>query len=296
MKTINQISGLLIFFLTGLLNAQFNVTYDGKTFKNPEVVKADIGNTMESFSLVIDEHDMSPNGPWAKEVRRLEKLGKRANPDDAPKGLSLILEVSFKNRFKFPIVPEDSVYVSVSNLRIGMAEYDSTSKQLNEIDGEQLKSEGETLAAKKLTVEEETKKIAKLMQEGKISPDEAFKRIEKLSQPLLEAVEQSSVSNITFEEQEEQNHYSIYFMDSNLDLEANAIDGTLHIIEFNQNKLVANFRGKHFVECTDVKRSNDKSSPCHKPSKLYPGVSIYEEGDLFFSINSSFKEFNNHSK
>ena len=63
---------------------------------------------------------MSPNGTWAKRLDELNRQGKKPRDDERPRPLSLQPSVDFKRAFKFPITPEDSVYVRFSYISEGI--------------------------------------------------------------------------------------------------------------------------------------------------------------------------------
>lgn len=277
---------------TTVLHAQQNVTYNGKTFKKAEVAIAQVGRFGESFSFNISEHDMSPNGAWAKQVRRLEKLGKTANPENAPKGYSLHLSVTFKNGFSFPIKPTDSVVISLSNIKYKLDENKFTENEINKIDIQKIEGEKEDFTSKKESMEAKGREIAQLMQDGKITPEEAMKRIEALTKPFIEEIEKSDMYNVSPEDYKESSHYDILFGDSIENIEAIPFEGMLHIVEFNKNKLVAYIKGTHIVECTDVARQNSPSGECKQvTSTLDPRLKVLKEEPVYLSINSTFNEF-----
>jgi len=287
---------LLFICLFGIATIGFSqqkVTYKAKNFGPAQVLEASIGNTGESFSFQIAEHDMGPNGPWAKEVRRLESQGIAANPEDAPKGYELLLSVSFQNAFKFPIQPEDSVFISVSDFKQGLMERAAFEKDLNTLDKGRIASEKNTLQSKKLSIEEKTRAISAQLQAGQISPQEAMKQIEALTNPLLEEVDAAYATNIAPEEVEEKTNYSIIFMDTHESSQTHVFEGVLHIITFDKNKLVATLSGKHIVECMDVVRKNSPSpEACGQvQSSLSPQLKVLREEQVQLSINTAFERF-----
>ncbi|MGB5982020.1 MAG: hypothetical protein WBG46_07715 [Nonlabens sp.] len=289
MKVIINLCVVWGVLFTTILHAQQNVTYGNKTLEPSQVLKTSIGNRGETFSFYISEHDMSPNGPWAKEVKRLQSLGKQVDPNDAPKGLSLHLSVYLKNGIPFPIKPEDSIVVSLSNIKKQRAENDYNEMQISKIDKQKSQKEGESLKA---SIEQEMKVLLKQMQEGKITPDEFANKLEALSKPVLNEIDNLEIMNHQIEEQEDQSYYDIVFFDTVDNIEANVLEGNLHIVEFNKNKLVAYIKGKHIVECTDVTRMNSPSRICKQvDSQLYPGLQVLKEGNVYLSIDSNFKEF-----
>ncbi|BAO75177.1 hypothetical protein WPG_0947 [Winogradskyella sp. PG-2] len=276
-----------------MLSAQQNVTYNGKTFKPAEVIETQIGNSGETLSFTISEIDMSPNGDWAKKISELQRQGKTYNPKDAPRPLYLSLSVDFKRRFKFPIAEEDSVSINVSYVKESMLENEFNEEEVNKMNSAVSKTDISGLKSDKKSVEEEVKKISKLMQEGKLSPDEAMKKIEALTQPMLNTLENSVIMNQETEEfKENRSTYNILFGDSAGNTESIPYKGTLHIIEFNSKRLRAYFKGTHFVECTDVARANDKSKPCEKvETGLFPNHKVFRVEDISITIDTNFKTF-----
>jgi len=292
MKHIQIISFLTICLLAKMALAQQDVTYNNKNFKTSEVVKGAIGNTGKYLSFYIAEHDMSPNGPWAQEVKRLESLGQQANPKDAPKGLFLSLSINFENKIPFPIKPTDSIVVSLSGLKKDLAERAITDKEINAVDENKIDAEMNDFQNKKVSVEAEVKKIAKLMQEGKISPDEAMKQIESLTKPLTEEIDKSYSQNLEFTNHEDKSQYSIGFADTNENIRTTIATGNLYIVEFNENKLIAYITGESIVECTDLERKNSPSKICEQVnSKLIPGFKVLKEEKVYLTINCTFNEF-----
>lgn len=292
MKNIQIICVVILFLLTNIAIAQQKVTYKNKSFKTSEVVRGAIGNTGKYLSFQISEHDMSPNGTWAQEVKRLQSLGQQVNPKDAPKGLFLSLSISFKNKIPFPIKPTDSIIVSLSSLKKDLAERAITDKELNALNQDKIDAEVKDFQTKKVSIEAEAKKIAKLMQEGKISPDEAVKQIEELTKPLTEEIDKSYSQNQEYTNHEDKSHYSILFTDSNENIEAYIVTGNLHIVEFNENRLIAYITGDSYVSCTDVERKNSASKICEQiDSKLLPGAKVLKEEEVYLAINCTFNEF-----
>ncbi|MEM6893027.1 MAG: hypothetical protein AAF554_05000 [Bacteroidota bacterium] len=293
LSTHYHLAFICLFGIVTIGFSQQKVSYKGKNFPPAQVLEASIGNTGESFSFHIAEHDMGPNGPWAKEVRRMESQGIVANPEDAPKGYELFLSVSFQNTFKFPIQPEDSVFISVSDFKQGLMEREAFEKDIKGIDKGRLADEKNTLQSKKLSIEEKTRAISAQLQAGQISPQEAMKQIEALTNPLLEEVETAYATNIAPEEVEEKTNYSIIFMDTHESTQTHVFEGVLHIITFDKNKLIATLSGKHIVECMDVVRKNSPSpEACGQvQSSLSPQLQVLREEQVEVNINSTFESF-----
>lgn len=288
---------IVLFSTLMMLSAQQNITYNGKTFKPAEVIETQIGNSGETLSFTISEIDMSPNGDWAKKILELQRQGKRYSPEDAPQPLSLLLSIDFKRKFKFPITEDDSVYINVSYVKESILENEFNEEEVNKMNSVVSKTDISGLKSDKKSVEEEAKKISKLMQEGKLSPDEAMKKIEALTQPMLNTLENSAIMNQeTKEFKENRSTYNILFGDSAANTESIPYKGTLHIIEFNSKRLRANFKGIHFVECTDVKRANDPSKPCKKvKTGLYPDHEVLKVENVSIKIDITFKVFLDNS-
>lgn len=292
MITTQIISFVVLSLFTNLTFAQKDVTYNNKSFKTSEVVRGAIGNTGKYLSFAIYEHDMSPNGPWAQEVKRLESLGLQPNPKDAPRGLFLNLSIDFENKIPFPIKPTDNIVVSLSSLKKHLVERAITEKKLNALNQNKIDAERNDFKTKKVSIEAESKEIVKLMQEGKISPDEAMKRIEELTKPLTEEIDKSYSQNQKFTNHKNKSHYSISFADTNENIRAEIVTGNLHIVEFNENRLIAYITGDSIVECTDVERSNSPTKVCEQVnSKLIPGAKVLKEEKVYLTINCTFNEF-----
>ncbi|MFD2588896.1 hypothetical protein ACFSQJ_18365 [Croceitalea marina] len=292
MRTIVNIAVLLLCAKASIY-AQQNVSYNGKTFKPAEVIETQIGNTGETFSLYISEIDMSPNGAWAKRLNALRRLGKEPHPDERPRPLSLNLSVDFKRAFKFPITPKDSVYVSFSSIKEGIEEESFNKVEMNKMNVSMANTDISGLKDQKVAIEQEAQRISKLMQEGKLSPDEAMKQIEALTQPMIDKLDSSAMMNQeTSEYKNNKPTYSLLFGDSPSNAQSTPYEGTLHIVEFNSKRLVAYFTGVHYVECTDVSRANDVSKPCEKvETGLYPEHKVLRIENTSIKINTVFTDF-----
>lgn len=293
MKTIIIKLVLFTFCIQIATYAQQDVTYNGKTFKQAEVIDVQIGNSGETFSFYISEIDMSPYGDWAKRLDALRQQGKEPHPDEIPRPLSLQLSVDFKRTFKFPITPEDSVYVSFSFVKEGIEENNFNTGEINKMNASMANTDISGLKDQKVSVEQEAQRISKLMQEGKLSPDEAMKQIEALTKPMIEKLDSSAMMNQeTSEYENSKPTYSLLFGDSPNNSESTPFEGTLHILTFNSKRLVAYFSGVHYVECTDVTRANDASKPCEKvETGLYPDHKVLRIENVSIKIDTAFKSF-----
>ncbi|MEM1003115.1 MAG: hypothetical protein AAGH46_10750, partial [Bacteroidota bacterium] len=176
-KTILLI--LVLVLSVEVLSAQQQVRFNDTAFKgNLEVVQAQISN--RSISLLLDEIDKS------------DPKYQTDNCTTCPDGKSLILDVDFKHGFKFPIEESDSVYVRLSNLQEGLAEYKFVSREINGYESSRNKAEEAQLKSNAEGIKEKSLAISKQLQEGKISPDEAQKQIMELMQPQMDALENST--------------------------------------------------------------------------------------------------------
>lgn len=296
MKYIIKISVALVFCLNISLFAQQEVNYNGKIFKPAEVIETQIGTTGETFSLYISEIDMSPNGDWAKRLEKLRRQGKEPNPDEVPKPLSLDLTIDLKKTFKFPITPQDSVYINFSYVKENIEENIFNKAQIKKMSSSLSNTDVSSFKTQKVSIEEEAQRISKLLQEGKISPDEAIKKIEALTKPMTDKLNTSAIMNQENSEyKNSRSTYSILFVDSTNDTESTPYEGTLHIIEFNSKRLVANFNGVHYVECLDVVRKNNVSKPCEKEETgLFPGHKVLKKENISIKINTLFKDFSDN--
>ena len=287
------IIALLISLVFNLISAQQKVIYNGKIFKTAEVLESQIGDSGETFSFYISEIDTGPNGNWAKRLDKLRSQGKEPHPDDIPKPLSLHLSIDFKKAFKFPITPEDSVFVNFSYAKEGVLEGKFNIEKMDKMKLSISNKDFDGLKNDKISVEEETRKISKLLQEGKISPDEAMKKIDALTKPMMDKLDNSAFMNQkTTEFKDNRPTYSMLFGDILNKTEGTPYEGNLHIIEFNTKRLIACFKGIHYVECTDVAKANNATKPCEKvETGLYPEHKVLRIEDISIIINAEFLNF-----
>ena len=293
MYRMKRLIFVAIFILTAIVSAQQHIIYNGQKFQPAEVIEAQVGGSGETFSLSISEIDISPNGDWAKRLDELRRQGKEPSAEERPKPRSLQLSVDFKRKFKFPITEDDSVSINFSYVKERILENQFNEEEVNKMNSAGSKTDISGLRSDKKSVEEEVKKISKLMQEGKLSPDEAMKKIEALTQPMLNTLENSAIMNQETEEfKENRSTYSILFGDSAGNTESTPYEGILYIIEFNSKRLRAYFKGTHFVECTDVARANDNSKPCEKvETGLYPEHRVLRTEAINIKIDTVIKFF-----
>ena len=282
---------ILLVFATSILGitavlGQQNVTANGNRFNsNLEVVEAQISD--ESIMIIVNEIDKS------------DPKYQTDNCTNCRDGKSLILDVSFKRGFKFPIEETDSVYLRVSNLQESLAEYNFNSRELDQYESSRNKNEEAQLKNNAEAIKEKGTLIAKQLQEGKITPQEAEKQLMALMEPQFKALENSTaMKNIdNIDEYEERSVYSINFYNDETLTETNAFSGYLYIKRFNQKEFVAEFRGETIEECVEKRSASSKEEEdkCKsKMSNFLPDANVLKEGPGRIDINISIKEFLNN--
>lgn len=281
MKKLVIIIGLLINSLTF---SQQNVTINGSTFKtNLEIAEVQISK--ESIMLRLYEID------------KFNPKYEMDNCTDCPDGKSLDMDIEFNRGFKFPIIETDSVFIHVSNLQQGLAEYNHNTGQvekakntINQAETNQLQNNAEAIKAKGM-------EIAKLMQEGKISPQEAEKQLMEITQSFNEDFDNSSVANIETEDYKEKATYAFSFYNNDTLSETQGFSGYLWIKEFNKDRFVAVFRGDLIEQCVEKQaaKSVEEEKKCKaKKSQYLPETGVLGEGSGEMTIIVNIKDFMNN--
>ncbi|WP_299523292.1 hypothetical protein [Winogradskyella sp.] len=282
---ITMAVGLICLSLISLY-AQQQVIANGNVFSTDlEVVEAQISN--ETISLAIHEID-----------KRDPKF-QTDNCTNCPDGKSLILDVDFKRGFKFPIEETDSVYLRVSNLQEGLAEYEFNSNELSQYENARDKAEEVKLKNNAEAIKEKGALIAKQLQEGKISPQEAEKQLMALMEPQLSALDNSTtMKNIdNIDEYKERSVYSIYFYNDKTLTDTNTFSGYLYIKRFNETEFVAEYRGDVIEECVEKRAasSQEEEQKCKsKNSQYLPDGKVLNEGSGTILIKVNIKTFLNN--
>ncbi|MEM6398350.1 MAG: hypothetical protein AAF741_18505 [Bacteroidota bacterium] len=265
------------------LGAQVNVTYNGTSFGACEIVKAGIGNTGESLSLIVSEINMDQPELQSDNV-------------EAPENYQLLLEVSLPEGVPFPITAErkNQLTIGKSSIQHGIDDNQYFNDQMaaNADQFEARAAAGRAAQDDKQSIEERTKAIVAKMQSGELSVEEATKQLEVIMQEadaLIEAIpDQPDIEDL-----EEPALYSILFSDTRENVESQAVVGQLHISRFTETEFVATFTGQHVVECYNKRAVAATGSECSQvESSLMPGSDVLREEDVRISINVKLKEFN----
>ncbi|MEM8583291.1 MAG: hypothetical protein AAGF87_03425 [Bacteroidota bacterium] len=278
---------ILLFIFSGLVSvhAQVSVSYGDAVFGSCEIVRAGIGNTGESLSLVISEINMD----------RPELLSDNI---DAPDNYQLILEVSLPDGVPFPITSElrNQLTIDKSSIRHGMEDQAYFEAQMA-ANADQFRVREQAAAAAqddKASIEERSREIAMKMQSGEISIEEGTNQLEAIMQEantLIASIpEEPEIDDLA-----EPALYSIIFSDQRDDTESKPIEGQLLISKFTETEFVATFTGRHVVECYSARAVATSGDECTQvESALMPGTEVLTEGDISISIHVQLKEFNDH--
>jgi hypothetical protein len=284
---------LVCFLFVQQVWSQQTVRYGEKTFGDCETIEALIGTYGETFTIYIAEHELRP-GYGGKYERSGGSIAGGDFIENMPKGYDIGIEVFFANGVKFPIRPEDEMEIDLSRIVNGLGDHNQLSDQIDKVDKGAMESEAKALTTKKLSAEEQARLIAEQLQQGKITPDEAMKKMEAIQNEMLAAVDNSGLANVSFEEPEERSNYSIQFMDTKEQILARPLTGKLRIIRFDENVFEASFTGQHHVKCRERRAavSPEEEAKCGSlKSKILPDTKVLEEGAVNFSINVNLKKF-----
>lgn len=288
---------LFSFFLFSFISmsAQQTVNYNGKIFGDCETIEASLGSSGETLSLFIAEHELRAG--YGGKYERTYGTAEADNLINVPKGYTLILDVDFKQRFKFPIEEKDSIYLQLSKMQLDLKEKEFMQSTMATIkNGESARAaEAKKMKQKSKSIEEQAKEIAEQMKAGKISPEEAGKKLEALQKNITAMIDNSSIESMAIERPEEPTNYFINFVDTKELTESNIFSGTLRIIRFNKNEFVAElYTGKEIVECLEKRAasSQEAEKKCKETaSSLFSDMYILSEGNAKISINVKLKKF-----
>ncbi|WCO01993.1 hypothetical protein [Psychroserpens ponticola] len=282
MNYLNYLVGIFFFGITISMAAQQHVSYDGvKMNSNLEISEAQISK--EKIMLVLHEIDMTKH--------------QTDNCEDCPTSKSLILDVDFTRSFKFPITEDDSVYVRVTHLQKNLAEHKHNLSQVNTMNASRNRSEENQLKNQADVIKVKGQEIAKLMQEGKLSPEEAQKQLLALSEPYLNKLDHSAIANTEAEEFQNNSNFSIVFYNDDTKTESQPYSGYLYIKTFNEERFVAEFRGIHIEQCVEkrVVSSEEEKAKCSSIQSQYlPETKVLHEGSGTMTLNVAIKEFQNN--
>ena len=278
---------IIIAFAFVTVNAQQKVIVNGQSFKsNLEIVQAQISR--EKIAIVIDEIDKS------------DPKYQTDNCSNCQNGKTLILEVDFKRGFKFPIEETDSVFVNMSYLQEGLAEYNFNTAELDQLENSRDRKEEFNLQNNAETVKKKSQEITRKMQEGSLTPQEAEKQLMALIEPQMKALDNSTtmknIDNIDAFENNKSTYDMHFYNDENL-TETKAFSGYLFIKEFNSERFVAEYRGEVIEECVEKRKATslDDEKKCGATiSEFIPGAKVLSEGSGRIDINISIKEFINN--
>lgn len=268
------------------LSAQ-RIQYGGKNFTNFAVLEGSIGDAGKHLEVYLAEHALPSDNANA--------LTAGDNLKGVPDGYYLQLEVSFPDGVKFPILPEDEVLIETSDLEANVAEEANAREQFMEYDQEKVEQETKTLRASSRDVAAKTKEITKKMQSGELSPEEAVKQIQALTQPLSDQVEESTASNLNFEEMEAGATFSIKLLDTKNLTESTIVSGRLFITRFDENTFEALLNGEHVVECMERLAASSAANEARCSgfeSGYVKGLRVMSEGTISININVPIKSFN----
>lgn len=274
-------------FFQSTLMAQQTVIVNGQSFKsNLEIVQAQISR--ERIAIVLDEIDKS------------DPKYQTDNCSNCQDGKTLILDVDFKRGFKFPIEETDSVFVNMSYLQEGLAEYKFNTSELDQLENSRDKQEELNLQMNAEMIKKKSLEISRKMQEGSLTPQEAEKQLMALMEPQMKALDNSATMKNIDNIDEYENNKSIYEMhfynDENL-TETKAFSGYLFIKEFNSKRFVAEYRGDIIEECVEKRKakSADEEKKCGATkSQFLPQAKVLTEGSGSIIIDVNIKEFLNN--
>lgn len=282
---MNSINNLIFIFFFGIImsvHSQQQVSYNGVSMNsNLEIAEAQI--SQEKIMLKLHEIDMTKH--------------QMDNCDDCPTTKSLILDVDFTRSFKFPITESDSVYIRVTHLQKNLAENTHNFAQVNKMNNARNESEEIQIKSQVELMKTKGQEIAKLMQEGKISPEDAQKQLLALTEPYLDKMDNSAIANTESQEFDEKSNFSIVFYNDDTKTETKPFSGYLYIKEFNEKRFVAEFRGFDIEQCVEkrIASSEEEKVKCTAVQSQYlPSTKVLREGSGSMSINMTIKKFLNN--
>ncbi len=289
MKHLNQFVialGCVVMFLNSG-EAQQKVSVNGISFNSKlEIAEAQISKEKVALALY--------------EIDKTDPKYQTDNCTNCKDGKSLILEVDFKRGFKFPIEETDSVYVRFSLLQESLSEHQFVSGELSELERSRNKAEEAKLKSNAEIIKEKSKVISKQLEEGKISPQEAQKKLMALMEPQMNDVMNSqlmkNIENID-EYDDSRAVYSMHFYNNEALTDTETYSGYLYIKVFNETKFVAEYRGELIEQCVEKRAASsiEEEQKCKsKPSKYLPGAGVLSEGSGSIFIDVDIKTFLNN--
>ncbi len=282
MKYLKKLMCVLVFGSVIVMNAQQNVSCNGAMMtSNLEIAQAQI--SQETIMLVLHEIDMTKH--------------QTDNCEDCPTTKSLLLDVDFKRGFGFPITEKDSVYLRFTTLQQNLSENKHNQSVVNAIETSRNQSEEIALKNQASTIQEKGKQIAKLMQEAKISPEEAQKQLLALTDSYQNNLGNSSIAKTEPEEFQDKAEFSFTFYNDDSNTKTEAFSGYLYIKEFSEDHFVAEFRGINIEQCVEKRSasSEEENANCTSvESKYLPDTKLLQEGTGTLLINVLIKDFLNN--
>lgn len=281
-KLMSGLKPIFVFaaiLLCGTINGQQEVNYNGvKMNSNLEIVQAQIAK--ESMLLMLYEVDMTKYD--------------YDNCKDCPTSKVLSLDVNFTKPFKFPITEDDSVFVRVTHLQKNLAENEHNLAQVNNMNSSRNVSEEDQMKRQAEMMKTKGQEIAKLMQSGKLSPEDAQKQLLALSEPYLEKFDNSAIANTETQEYVAKPHFSWQFYNDDTNVESEPFSGYLHIKTFNETHFIAEYRGTSIDQCVEKRSASSpvESQKCKAVQSQYlPDTRVLREGKSSVTIRVNIKEF-----
>ena len=281
MNTVIKVFAGLFLTISSLGFSQQTIIANGYNFNsNLEIAEAQISN--ETIMLQLFEIDKF-NPKYATD-----------NCSDCPDGKSLVLDINFNRGFKFPITEKDSVFVKVSDLQNSLNEFNFNSKEVKKAENSRDLSQESQLTQDAEAIKIKGMEIAKLMQEGKITPQEAEKQLLALTQQLSNDLDKSSASNIEVKDYKESSVYGFSFYNNETLTETKPYSGYLYIKEFNKERFVAEYNGEVIEQCIEKRaaQSSEEEKKCKSVSSQYlPDAKVLSEQSGRVYIDISIKAF-----
>ena len=272
---------LVLFVVSKPIDAQQTVIVNGQPFKSDlEIAEAQISG--ETIMLRLYEID------------KFNPKHEMDNCTECTDGKSLDMDIEFNRGFKFPIEETDSVFIKVSHLQQGLEKHKHDSEQVQNSQNSINNSEVDAMRNKAEVIKEKGMEITKLLQEGKITPQEAEKQLLALTQPFSEDLDNSSVSNIEVKDYKESSVYGFSFYNNETLTETKPFSGYLYIKEFNKERFVAEYRGEMIEQCVEKRaaQSSEEEKKCKSVSSQYlPDTKVLSEQSGGVYIDVSIKAF-----
>lgn len=263
---------------------QQTVQCNGTDFKS-ELEVVDVQISAETIMMTLSE---------------IDKTDPKYSEDNCmrcPDGKTLNLDVNFRREFNFPIVPTDSVFVWFSLLQENLAEYAHATTELEKYEQNRNIVEENQLENSAESIKEKGAEIAMLLQQGKITPEQAEQQILALTQPYNKKLEASSIGKVAPEEYEQQPYFAIqYYNDENL-TETEAFSGYLYIKEFNEKRFLAEFQGVLIERCVEKRAASSQmeEDACKAVQSQYlPEAKVLREETGTINIDIAIQDFGNN--